>query len=436
MSWIDKVRPRVQVKASDDFWTTNDVLFGRLLPRSAYNYRSDIQEGLDSNVVMAPVSWIMRTFTEAEPIVQSKRDRRWQTVEEHALAEKLETPNEFYDGDTLWKATIISYALEGDAYWVKIRNAFGEVLEYWYVPHWQIRPWWRDDGKTYIDHYKYNTGGREVELPPRDVVHFRFGLDPRNTRHGFSPLRPLLREVFTDEEAANFSAAILRNMGVPGLILSPKDSSSSMTPENAQKAKDRLVQHFTQDRRGEPFVATAPTEVSQFGFDPNQLMLGNLRDIGEERVCAMLGIPAAVVGFGAGLQQTKVGATMRELVRLARVNCINPMARSLAKTLTKQLMPDFQSQTKRFRIRFDMSDVSVFQEDETEREERILKRVEGGVLRVDHAQDLLGLEIDETQAVYLRKSELVAVPANKVPEDPSENGRGEAVNRLASIMEE
>ncbi len=129
----------------------------------------------------------------------------------------------------------------------------------------------------------------------------------------------------------------------------------------------------------------------------------------------MLGLPAAVVGFGAGLQQVKVGATMRELVRLARVNVINPMARTFGKAFTSQLLTDFSSQLKRFRVRFDMSDVSVFQEDETEREERIIARVEGGVMQVADAQEELGLTVDETQHIYLRDSSKVAVPANEVP---------------------
>jgi HK97 family phage portal protein len=307
-------------------------------------------------------------------------------------------------------------------------------MELWYVPHWLIDPKWPQDkarSEVFVSHYEYRPGGEIVKLPVRDVVHFRFGQDPRNTRLGIGSLKPLLREVFTDEEAANFSAAILRNMGVPGLIVSPGDNSR-LTVDQAKEYKKLLKEHFTADARGEPFVGTVKTEVKQFGFDPTQLMLGNLRDITEERVCAMLGIPAAVVGFGAGLQQTKVGATMRELVGLARVNCINPMAKTFSSILTDQLIPDFQSQARRFRVRFDMSEVSIFQEDETQREERILNRVKGGVLRVDQAQALLGLDVDETQAIYLRDGRLVPVPANQelVTEEPSDNG-GAPANRLA-----
>lgn len=438
IEWFKRLWSGMGQKA-DTFWTREDVYFGGTLPRSSYNYGHDLRGGLDSNVVMAPVNWIQRVFSEAEPIVEAKTDGRWRPIDGHKLEQRLQNPNDFYDGDTLLKATILSYTLDGNAYWIKIRNAFGEVLEYWYVPHWQIAPAWPGHGKTYISHYSYQPEGTEHKnLLPRDVVHFRFGLDPRNTRKGFSPLRPLLREVFTDEEAANFTAALLRNMGVPGLIVSPTKDSPGLTPEKAQLYKERLLQHFTRDKRGEPFVATTPTDVKQFGFDPQTLMLGNLRDIAEERACSMLGIPAAVVGFGAGLQQTKVGATMRELVRLARVQCINPMARTFAKQLHKQTMSDYQSQAGRYRIRFDMSEVSVFAEDETEWEARVLKRVEGGVMRVDHAQSLLGLEVDESQRVYLRNSQFQAVEADKDPTvipDASGNGRQPA-NRLEGITED
>src|SRR3546814_12138577 len=63
--------------------------------------------------------------------------------------------------------------------------------------------------------------------------------------------------------------------------------------------------------------------------------LSAARDVAEERVCALLGIPAAVVGFGAGLQTAKVGATMGELRTLAWTNGVLPSARSLAGELDR-----------------------------------------------------------------------------------------------------
>jgi phage portal protein BeeE len=67
-------------------------------------------------------------------------------------------------------------------------------------------------------------------------VHFRFGKDPNNLLRGFSPLAAVMREVYTDDQAANFTAAILKNLGIIGVIFSPKDGT--IPKEQAKKLKD------------------------------------------------------------------------------------------------------------------------------------------------------------------------------------------------------
>jgi HK97 family phage portal protein len=412
MGWLERLE--IQTKAQEDGFIPENA--GRqwgYLPRTLYNYGAETHEGRDSNVVMSPVQWIMRNFTEARPVVQRVNDAEvWQTERGHDLETLLRKPNPFYWGDLLWKATLISYTLDGNGYWQKVRNTFGEVIGLWYIPHFLIEPKSPQDGSVFISHYEYRPigTGRKIDLAPRDVVHHRFGLDPDDPRMGFSPLKPILREVFTDNEAANFSASILRNMGVPGGVIAPKDAAATPSSEDVKAMKD-YMQNFRRDKRGEWLVLGKPTEISQFGFNPQNLMLGNLRDIAEERVCAAFGIPAAVVGFGAGLQQTKVGATMRELVKLAWISCITPMQRSFAEGVDFQLLPDFTASPERFRVKFDNSDASAFTEEETEKARRIGTLVEKGVLRVDRAQEMAGLEVDPTQRVYLR-------PGNAVPVGP------------------
>jgi HK97 family phage portal protein len=405
-------------------------------PRALASFGSPIR-GVDSNVVMSPVMWVMRTFTESVLVVQ-RRDpddaRLWSIVDDHPLEELIDEPNDFYDGDALWKATALSYLIDGNAYWLKVRNIFGIVVQLWYIPHWLIRPSWIQNDSTFISHYDYTPGmatpsGAPFKILPRDVVHFRFGLDPDNPRFGLSPLRAVLREVMTDDEAAVFSQTILQNMGVPGLFVSPKSDGFKPTKEQAAALKEYLDEQFTGNHRGEAMVSRFPTDVVQLGFDPNKLMLPNLRDLSEERVCAAIGIPAAIVGFGSGLQSTKVGATMRELRRLAWINCLLPMQKTLAKGIDRQLLPDFVAQTRRFRARFDESDVSAFQEDDQAFAARIQGLVTSGLLRVDRGQQALGLQVDQTQRVYLRPSNITVVDENGTPvagAPPAGSGDGSA----------
>lgn len=428
MAWLTKAGDRTEAKSltfypadgsGPDGWSG--------VPRSRYPYGRDVKTGLDSNVVMAPVNWILRNFTEAELRMQRRTKGMWEPLEDHDVVALIDQPNPFYDGDLLWKATLVSYVLDGNSYWLKVRNAFGEVVQLWYMPHFLISPQYPRDGSEYITHYQYTPldGGMKRDLAVDDVVHFRFGLDPRDVRLGLSPLKPLLREVFTDEEAANWSATILRNMGVPGGVIAPSDASSKISKEDVEAMKQYMKDGFTGDKRGEWLVLGTPTSIEQFGFDPQQLMVGSLRDIAEERVCAVLGIPAAVVGFGAGLQQTKVGATMKELRRLAWTSCLQPMQRSIARQLTGSMVSEFTSQSRRFRLWFDVSHVPAFQEEELEQAKRLTLLVEKGVLMVSKAQEKLGLEVDPSQAVYLRPTASVAVkegdPGTEAPPEPPQD---------------
>src|SRR5260370_3396111 len=104
-----------------------------------------------------------------------------------------------------------------------------------------------------------------------------------------------------------------------------------------------------------------PTNIVQFGFSAGEMGLGAIRDIPEERVTAVLGIPAAVVGFGTGLQTAKVGATMSELRDQAYENCIIPTQRLVADELSVQMLPDFATPAElaRLEVAFDLSKVRV-----------------------------------------------------------------------------
>ncbi len=353
-----------------------------------------VGQGLDSNVVMAPVQFIQRTFTQSVPIVEERTDgRKWKPLNTHPAEQLLADPNPFYDGDTLAKAFLLSWFLDGNGYLLKARNLLRAVVRLWYVPHWLIEPKWPLTGRRFITHYGYNPDGTgNQDVPVEDVIHLRVGLDPRNPRKGLSPIKAALREVLTDEEASAFSAYLLGNMGVPGGVIAPKDADVPMAPGEIEEMKEYMKTGFTGKKRGNWLVLGQPTDVNQFGFDPNRLMLGPLRDISEERICAMLGVPAAVVGFGAGLQSTKVGATMRELVKLARVNCIEPTQTTIGRQIGRQLLPEFEPEPDEFRIVYDNSGVSMFREDEDAVAKRSGELYQDGVATRDEARHMVGLD--------------------------------------------
>lgn len=390
------------------------MLFDNLLRRTRFNFRREVGDGLDSSVVTAPIFWIQRALPEATLALEhTNADGAKEDLEDHEMLELIQKPNEFYGDIALWGATILSFLLSGDSYWIKVRNGYGKPVELWWVPWWMMEPKAPLDGSNFIEYYEYTpgTGMGRMALDPKDVVHFRHGINPKNQMKGLSPLDSLLREIFTDLEASNFVASLLRNLGVPGVIISPKGGAMP-APADVEATKTWFKQAFGGDNRGAPMVMGAPTDVHQFGFDPKSMDLSEGRDVAEERVCAVLGTPAAVVGFGSGLQQTKVGATMKELRELAWHNGVLPYARMLADELKRSLLPDFQrgqGKAKKLRLYWNTDEVLALQEDENKRTDRKLKEFEAGAITLFDYLTETGREADDQDKYYLRSFNKVAV---------------------------
>ena len=361
------------------------ILWDRTLKRTRFDYRREVGDGLDSSVVTAPIFWIQRALPEATLALEfTNEDGAKEDLEHHEMLDLIQNPNGYYGDIALWMATILSFLVDGNAYWIKVRNGYGKPTELWWVPWWMIEPKAPIDGSDFIEYYEYTpgTGLGRMPLDPADVVHFRHGINPRNLMKGLSPLDGVIREIFTDLEASNFVASLLRNMGVPGVVISPKGGAMPAA-EDVEATKTWFKQAFGGDNRGGPLVMGAPTEVSSYGFDPKAMDLSEGRDVAEERVCAVIGVPAAVVGFGAGLQQTKVGATMKELRELAWQNGVLPYGNMLADELKRSLLPDFQrgaARKQKLRLYWNTENVVALQEDENKRTERKLKEFDSGAI--------------------------------------------------------
>lgn len=374
------------------------------LPRSRFDYLKEVGDGTGSSAVMAPLLWIGRTFPEAPTMLWRKDGTEEEEEPDHELLRLLVRPNPYYSGALLWMATVLDWFVDGNAYWLKVRAKSGAVRELWWTPTALLEP--KGDEHTFVSHYVYRPGdGQEIELEPDDLVHFRYGLDADDPRRGRSPLKSVLREVFTDDEAANFTAHLLRNAGVPGLIVSPESGDHAPSEDDVKATKTYLKEGFTGDRRGEPLVMSGPTKVQQFGFSPEQLKLRDVRRIPEERVSAVLGVPAVVAGLGAGLDRSTF-ANYAEAREAAYESNIIPTQRILAEEVRFQLLTDYEDDPWKFRVGFDLSEVRVLQEDRNKQAERLEVLYRGGLVKRAEARRELGYEVSEEDETYAQETSL------------------------------
>lgn len=366
----------------------------------AFDYTSAVGDMADNTIVAATIGWIGRTYPEAPIRVVRETDKGDEPVPGHPLTAKLKRPNPHYGYAILMKATVASYVLDGNAYWLKERTLGGDVLNYWYVPPWTMQPSWPADGSVFIDGYSYSVDGKTTRYAVEDVVHLRDELDPRNLRKGLSRLKAAIRLVYTDNAADDYASAMLRNFGTPSVIISPATADQTLTIDEAAFVSQNWQEKTTGENRGKALVSLAAVKVDAPGFSPAEMDVRSLRWTSEERISAILGIPAIVIGLGAGLEHGTFQNTAQAR-EAAYESFLLPTQASIADQLTTQLMSDFDEDPT-VRLAHDYSAVRVLQPDT----DAMYKRIEGiwlaGMIDRATAKRELDFEtLPEDTGVYL-----------------------------------
>jgi hypothetical protein len=171
-----------------------------------------------------------------------------------------------------------------------------------------------------------------------------------------------------------------------------------------------IEDNFTGSNRGRPWVLSGPTKIQEFGFDPSKMALTEVHNIAEERACALTGVPAAIVGFGSGLEQTKVGATMKELREAAWNDCVVPLLKEYCRQVGHQLLPDFEADPKRLMLQPNTKDVGALQENQDKKSERADRLFRAGIITRARAKQMIGDEFTPADKVYLLPFTVVEVP--------------------------
>jgi HK97 family phage portal protein len=380
-----------------------------------YSYRDTAQTAPGNAAVMACIRWVQRTMPEA-PLVVYQRDPQGdqKPILAHPLTQLLESPNAYYSGVCLLQWTVSDLMLYGNAYWVKLRTGQqratgGRLKELWWVPAATMEPKGHPtDNTVYIDHYELAVDGQTYAYRADEVIHFRdVGIDPRNIRKGLSPLQALLREIATDDEAAGFTAALLKNLGVPGVVIAPGPGVTADEEELAE-VKAQFTQAFGGEHRGKALVLRGPANVSVLSFSPQQMESREMRRIPEERVSAIYGTPAVVVGLGAGLDRSTF-SNFKEAREAAYEGLIIPMQRVLAADLQLQLIPDF-GDPQQLRLGYDYTQVRVLQDDQNALMKRAVEGFAGGILSRAEARQLVGQEATAADEVYQQGGQVTWVP--------------------------
>ncbi len=350
----------------------------------------------DNSAVMASLAWIMRNFPQAPMVIAKRKPDRTmgEIIENHPLDLLVRKPNKYASGRLLWQSTALSYNINGNAYWIKVRNGAGRGLpvELWWEPHFSIRPVASSVAGELIGKYQIFRAGYWFDIEVQDVVHFKFGQDPRNPMLGISVLETALREVFIDEQAAEYSATMLKNLGVVGWIISPPDQG---TLTNVNDLRNLVTQRTTGANRGMPMVWSEALKVEKPDNRPGDMMAADIRQTPVERITGLTGVNRMVAGLG----KDPTYANFEQAREAAYEENIMPTKDSMADTLDNQLLPEFENNPA-IGVYFSYATVRVLQDDQDALSTRIRGEYLDGIIKRTEAQVALGYEPDTSNDGY------------------------------------
>jgi HK97 family phage portal protein len=306
----------------------------------------------------------------------------------------LQHPNPHMSLDTLLGYLATCLHVDGNAYWRKLRAGdpeTGPVVELWPISPSRMTVETVRGSGDFISHYRYAPGGASVELlRPGDVVHFRYGLDDRDHRIGHAPLKRLLREISSDDQATRYADRLLANLAINGLTLSFDKEAAAIDQATADQLKARIQAAYGGDNVGGAAVLSPGARLDALGFSPEQMNMEILHRVPEERISAVLGVPAIVAGLGAGLQRATY-SNVREAREMFTEQKLIPLWRAISAEITLQLVPDFDA-SGRTVVDFDTSEVRALGDDQNAAATRLKTLVEAGILTTDEARTEIGYE--------------------------------------------
>lgn len=366
-------------------------VFGRGIPgatRISYNSR----EAESSTIIAAGLRWACMNSIEPPLLVARSANNELVPIPEHALSRLIAAPLGSVDTGRsttsmmLRMGVMAGLFLDGNAYLIKVRSASGAVIGLDWVAHTSVQVKLASDTES-IESYVVNRLGMVSSYDPGDVVHLRWLPDFDNPFMGSSPLKNCMRQILTDNQIAVYTHALLRSPW-PSALISPANEGQAWNRPEMETLLAEFRRQASGERAGNMMGLTSTAKVDKLSMTPKEMDIAIMARLGEERLTAAMGIPAIVIGLGAGLDRATF-SNYAEARQSATEDFLVPMWTIISSTLNEQLLPEFKG-VAGVQFTHDTSGVRALQDDRDALYKRITDTFGANIINRAEARRALG----------------------------------------------
>jgi len=223
-------------------------------------------------------------------IINTKGDSREVLV--HPALDLLYKFNPWQTRSEFLRITMINKKLTGKAYWHKVRNDRGQVVELWNLRPDMVTIIPDPDGEI-IKHYLVTfEDGSQEEVLFEDIIFLR-DPDPLCIYDGVSPVQAARGRIQTEELAASYQRDFFLNAARPDGILR---NNEGMTQEEAQAAKDRWNEtHKGRGKNSRIAVLAGGIEYQQISLSQREMDYIESMKFTRDDILVAFGVPKSII---------------------------------------------------------------------------------------------------------------------------------------------
>jgi HK97 family phage portal protein len=361
------------------------------------SFNSLVQNGYKaSSAVFGCVRALAFSFPEPELVVWRSTPIGAQPEPEHPLRKLLERPNPDM-GEAEFAQYAVTYAaVGGNCYVWKERSADGRVIALWPFHDGNMRP---VPGKSSVEglvgYYEYDPGdGQKVKVSKKDVVHWKWMVDPENPWRGMGAIEAAAKDVDSDVESTRYVYSLLKNDAIPRVAVTLVEGDE-LTPAKAERLGTAWMEKYGGENRGMPAFLEAGMTIQRLGMNMQELSMEALKEVPESRICAAFGVPPVIASLLVGLKRSDYGDGQAR--KAFTETTLAALWRSFASELQAGLVDDFGGGVY---LKFDMNQVRALQENVGELWTRIDRAVINGYITRAEARRAIGFSAGPADEVY------------------------------------
>ena len=291
----------------------------------------------------------------------------------HPLARLLRRPNPRYSFTELMEATVVGLELTGNAYWALEAGPDGTVAEIWPMRPDRVKV---VPGRNLVEGYIYEANGKRVAFGADEVLHFRY-FSPADDFYGLSPLSAAVDSVTTDLYAIAYNQAFFKRGARPEGVIT---SQVQLSEEEMKRLRAQFEELYSGvDKAHRVMILGADLQWQSLGVAPKDADFLQQRKLSREEICAVFGVPPAVVG----IYQYANYANAQLQRKLFWSETVLPKLGRIAGVINEYLTPRFGQDLE---VEFDASGVPALQAEAREQAEVAAILVNAGILTAEEAR--------------------------------------------------